>query len=106
MAEMLPSSEIPPVTEKSDRPVWIRLPKQARNGKPAEHCPISGLPRATLIDLTVKSKRNGWKPPVRSKKIRQKGSKRGIRLIHVESLLAWIEDQPDEDTTIQETTHA
>ena len=107
MSECLQASEIPQTHSGQSLPVWIRLPKQGRKGRSALPCPISGLPRATLIDLCVKSKRNGWKPPVKSKKIQQAGSKRGIRLIHVPSLLAWIESQPEEslpDQTFTEKT--
>lgn len=63
-------------------PEYIRLPK------PGARCPHSGLSRTTLIELSVPSSRNGYKPVVESKQLKRRNAKRGIRLINRESLLA------------------
>lgn len=68
----------------SEFPAFIRLPK------PPEKCTISGLCRSTLVKLI-----SGPNPLVNSKVLKQPGSKRGIRLIEVSSLLAYLNGLPD-----------
>lgn len=65
-------------------PDYIRLPK------PGARCAISGLSRTTLIELSVPSRCNDFRPPVESKHIKRAGAQRGIRLISRESLLAYL----------------
>lgn len=60
-------------------PEFIRLP---RNG---ERCHFSGLSRATLNELIL-----GTNPRVKSLYLRKPGTARGIRLIHLASLLAYL----------------
>jgi hypothetical protein len=62
------------------QPKYIRLPKDG------ERDPVCGLSR-TEIKLAVKA------GEVRSVAIRKPGKDRGVRLIDVDSLLAWIERQ-------------
>jgi hypothetical protein len=69
-------------------PVYIRLPK------PGEKCPITGLSRAKLNELILPNERNGFSPPVASKSLRQKGAQRGIRLVLLESLMAYLSGKP------------
>lgn len=72
-----------------ETPVWIRLPKVGSRD------PMTGLCRSTLNFLVLPTRENNYRPPVRSRVLRQKGRVRGIRLIMVESLLAYIESQDD-----------
>lgn len=69
-------------------PVYIRLPK------PGEKCPISGLSRAKMNELILPNERNHFKPPVASKSLRKKGSTRGVRLVLLESLMAYLSGSP------------
>lgn len=71
------------------RPEWIRLPKSG------ERCPISALSRSALNAALLPTKANGFKPPVLSKSVKShRLASRGMRLINVASLLAFIEAQP------------
>jgi hypothetical protein len=79
--------------------LWVRLPKNK------ERCPYTGLSRSTLCLLATPMRRNHNQPPVLSKAVLANGSKRGIRLIHLPSLLAYIEKQSSfapKDETKQE----
>lgn len=69
-------------------PRYIRLPKAGEN------CPITGLSRAKMNELVLPNARNKHRPPVISKSLRQPGQVRGVRLILLESLLAYL--KPDE----------
>lgn len=68
-------------------PDFIRLPKSGAR------CPYTGLSRSTLYELLVPSKRNGYRPPVKSKHIRRPGAMRGIRLIYYPSLISYLVNQ-------------
>jgi len=60
---------------------WIRLPK------PKEKCPITGLPRSTLVDLlNTKDPKTGEYVILQFTKKRH-GKQRGIRMINRASLL-------------------
>lgn len=61
-------------------PEYIRLPRQN------ERCQITGLSRATLIELCVPSRKNSFKPKVASRHLKRPGAIRGIRLVHLQSL--------------------
>ena len=61
-------------------PTWIRLPKSGRL------CPYTGLSRSGLNALIL-----GTKPPVKSVSLKKRYAVRGTRLIHLGSLLAYIE---------------
>jgi hypothetical protein len=71
--------EAPQVTP-STYPIWIRLPK---SGTP---CPFTGLSRSALNALIL-----GKNPPVKSASLKGPYAIRGSRLIHLGSLLAFIE---------------
>jgi len=66
------------------RPEFVRLP---RAGDP---CPHTGLSRTALNALILPTPGNGFRPPVKSKVLRQPGSLRGIRLISYDSLIAYL----------------
>lgn len=67
---------------------WIRLPH------PGATCPFSGLKRTTLAELCVPSRKNDFEPPVHSKLLKKKYAQRGIRLIHLGSLMEFINGLP------------
>ena len=67
-----------PVEMPAARPEWIRLP---RSGQP---CQWTSLSRSTLWGILQSGK-------VRTVVIRRAGNLRGARLIHLESLLAYLE---------------
>jgi hypothetical protein len=82
-----PSQQITPPTNQSakvDGPAYIRLPK------PGSRCQISGLSRSKLNELILPNKRNHFRPEVASKSLRQKGAQRGVRLVLLESLMAYL----------------
>lgn len=71
-------------TGTTNLPIFIRLPA------PTARCPYTGLSRTTLTELTVPSKENGYRPPVKSHLLAAPGAKRGIRIIDLESLMAYL----------------
>lgn len=73
-----------PAMSSTGGPAYIRLPK------PGELCPYTGLSRAKLNELILPSARNNHRPPVASKSLRQPGQQRGVRLIILESLMAYL----------------
>ena len=64
--------------------VLLRLPKSG------ERCPVTGLSRSKLNTLILPSRANGFKPPVRSISLKQRGAVRGVRLIPAEGLLDYL----------------
>jgi hypothetical protein len=73
------------------KPEFIRMPKQG------QHCPYTGLTRSYIYGLVISSKGNNFKPPVRSVCLRERGAKRGVRLIHYDSLLEYLYNKLDGD---------
>lgn len=72
------------------QPIYVRLPK---NGT---LCPTTGLTRSYMCSLILPTKANGFVPPVISKVLRNTSSrKRGVRLILLESLLAYINEKAE-----------
>ena len=67
-------------------PQFIRLPK------PGTHCPWTGLSRGKLNELVLPTEANHNRPPVRSVSLRPPGALKGVRLIHLESLLKFLRD--------------
>jgi hypothetical protein len=67
------------------RPEFIRLPK------PGASDPWTGLGRSSLNTLVSPCRENGYKPPVRSCTLRRRGTMRGVRLVDLQSLLAYID---------------
>ena len=62
------------------QPEFIRLPKRGC-------CPWSGLTRSKLNELILPSAANRHRPPVKSACLRKHGAVRGVRLIHLASLM-------------------
>jgi hypothetical protein len=79
----------PVLTANSDpvRPEWIRLPRSG------QACRYTSLKRSLLNSLVLPCAANRYKPPVRSVVLRKKGNLTGVRLIHLQSLLDYIESQ-------------
>ena len=76
------------VTEVTE---FIRLPKSG------DRCVVTGLSRSALCGLVLPSLGNGGKPPVKSKVLKSNpGNMRGIRLIHVGSLLQFLNREEDQ----------
>ena len=75
----IPVSASPEREADGNLPSFIRLPAER------ERCPWTGMSRGTMNMLVL-----GDKPPVRSVVLRQPGSKRGVRLIQLSSLLAYL----------------
>lgn len=80
------------------QPIWIRLPKTG------QLCPYTGLSRSAMNALIL-----GNNPPVRSVSLKKRWAIRGTRLIHLQSLLAYIEgmaaaQQPTRPTESAEKT--
>jgi hypothetical protein len=78
---------VPAVTASTIYPEWIRLPKSATLD------PWCGLTRSKLNELILACPANDHKPPVRSIVLRRKGAVKGVRLIHLRSLLDYLEAQ-------------
>jgi len=78
-----------PVTATANavQPEFIRLPRSGTRDA------ITGLSRSTLNGLILPSDGNGFKPPVKSVCLRKRGAARGTRLIVLESLLAFLHGQ-------------
>ena len=78
-------------TDHVNLPEFIRLPRGGTRD------PITGLSRSALNSLILPSNGNGFKPPVKSVCLRKHGAARGIRLIVLKSLLAYIHGQADQE---------
>ena len=75
---LLTETEAPNPSGAGDCPaIWIRLPVQG-------HCPHSGLSRATYYEL-IKDGR------IRSANLRKPGALRGIRLVWLPSVMAYLD---------------
>lgn len=66
---------------------YIGNAEYGRLPAPGQRDPLTGLSRTTLSELVLPCCANGFKPPVRSVLLKKRGATRGIRLIHVPSLL-------------------
>lgn len=71
-------------TASPARPEFVRLPK------PGTLCPWTGLSRSKLNELILPSPLNGYRPPVRSLSLRNRGQIRAVRLICFDSLMAYL----------------
>lgn len=70
------------------RPEFIRLPK------PGTNCPITGLSRTSMYNLTVPCPANGYKPDVPAKCLRKRGNQRGTWYVPFEALVAYMNGLP------------
>lgn len=82
------------------RPEFIRLPK------PRTLCPWTGLSRSKLNELILPSPLNGFRPPVRSVSLRNRGQIRAVRLVDFDSLMAYLRnlEVASDDGGIQQAT--
>ncbi len=71
-------------SQQANQPEFIRLPR------PGRRCDWTGLSRSKLNELILPCEANGNNPPVKSVSLRKRGSRRGTRLICLESLLAYL----------------
>lgn len=70
------------------RPAFVRIPKSG------ERCPLTGLTRGVMNNLTLPCSANRYTPPVRSRILRQPGKNRGVKLVEVDSLLEYLNSLP------------
>jgi hypothetical protein len=75
---------------------FIRLPP------PGEHDPIFALKRSYLNLLVLPCRENGFRPPVKSIVLRRTRARKGVRLIEISSLRAYIRQQLDAQTNAPE----
>lgn len=73
-----------PSETSRDRPTWIRLPR------PGEACVWTGLSKSTLWNIVKTGE-------VRTATLKLPGKKKGARLIHLESLIRYLETLTVED---------
>ncbi len=86
---------VPAVTASTIYPEWIRLPKSGHL------CAWTGLTRSKLNELVLNCPANGNKPPVKSICLRKRGAQKGVRLIHLKSLLDYLESQARDQNQTQ-----
>jgi hypothetical protein len=68
----------------------MRLPQ------PGQTDPIFALKRSYLNLLVLPCRENVYRPPVKSVILRRKGTRKGVRLIEIASLRAYIRQQFEE----------
>ena len=73
----IPTSELPTATPAGNREIWIRLPKRGP-------CPHTGLTRPFFYDLIKKGK-------IKTACLRKPGALRGVRLVWLPSVSAYVE---------------
>jgi hypothetical protein len=73
-------------------PEFTRLPSKERGAQ----CDISRLTRSQMESLIRPQAWNNYSPPVESKVLKLGGIKRGVRLVRVSSLLAYLNSLPSE----------
>ena len=79
-------------SQASHGPEFIRLPKSP------QRCPFSGLSRSALNVLIL-----GTNPPVRSVVVRKRGAVRGIRLIDYASLIKYLHQLGEPESSARTT---
>lgn len=84
LLKLLTKIDSPEQPSVSLRPVFVRLPRSSTR------CALTGLSRSVLCNLILPTEANGFRPPVRSKVLKQPGASRGCRLIEVDSLLSYL----------------
>lgn len=77
---------------------WVRLPQTGQRS------PLCGLSRSSLNELVLPCAANGGRPPVKSVVLKKRHAMRGIRLIHVPSLLGYL-DSLAADANAADPTH-
>src|SRR6266404_2696679 len=79
------------------KPEFIRLPKAE------SRCPWTGLSRGKMNQIVLACKENGFKPPVRSVSIRQRGQNHAVRLVFFDSLIDYLKSCETEWTRERES---
>lgn len=74
-----PMTVLDPTNRVALLPLWIRLPK------PGETDPITSLPRSSMWELVQRSQGK-----IRTVSLRKPGATKGTRLIHLQSLLDFL----------------
>jgi hypothetical protein len=82
------------------RKEFLRLPKAG------ELCPLTSLTRSKMNELILPCKANNFNPAVRSISLRKRGQARGVRLVVVDSLLAYIYNQEKSAATSKSNRRA
>lgn len=72
---------------------FMRLPPSGKTD------PIFGLKRSFLNSLILPCSDNNWRPPVKSIVLRRKRARKGVRLIEIASLRAYIRSQVHGEAT-------
>jgi hypothetical protein len=88
------TSNWPQRANAKDHPTYL---KYLRLPKAGTRCPYTGLSRSILNGLILPTAANGYRPPVQSKRLRQPGKDRGIRLIVFDSLMDYLGSLPEND---------
>jgi hypothetical protein len=78
---------------------FMRLPPAG------EHDPIFALKRSFLNSLILPGPENNWRPPVKSIVLRRKRARKGVRLIEIVSLRAYIQEQVQIEAARQAREH-
>lgn len=81
-----PVTILDPTNRVAILPLWIRLPK------PGENDPITSLPRSSMWELV---QRSGGR--IRTVSLRKAGATKGTRLIHLQSLLDFLNGMRGEE---------
>jgi hypothetical protein len=81
-----PITILDPTNRVALLPLWIRLPK------PGDTDPITSLPRSSLWELVQRS--NG---KIRTVSLRKAGATKGTRLVHLASLLDYLNGMKTEE---------
>lgn len=84
------------LAEVTARPTAAALPCYVRMPLPGCPCPITGLRRGALYALASQGK-------IKTCTIRKKNSLRGVRLVSVSSLIAFVESCADEPSSASTT---
>jgi hypothetical protein len=74
------------------KPGFLRLPKSGNL------CPWTGLSRSKMNELILPNEHNDFKPPVRSICLRNRGQKKGVRLIVFDSLMDYLRSFSDDQS--------
>lgn len=82
---------------------WVPLPK------PGKKCEWCGLGRSKINTLILPTPENNFRPPVKSASLRQPGQQKASRVIHLKSLLSYLDQcatgNQETDLTPTSKTH-
>jgi hypothetical protein len=81
-----PITILDPTNRVAILPVWLRLPR------PGDTDPITSLPRSSMWELVQRSDGK-----IRTVSLRKAGATKGTRLIHLQSLLDYLNNMKSEE---------